>query len=90
MASKIQTKILDFRRRLKKQKKIMKSGQFFRISDANKKNSFSLEFMSPVSPIQWGSENRTCPVFEWLTLVRISNGPVFKWSKNKMAAKLLA
>ena len=37
--------------------------------------------------MQWGSENQTCPVFEWLTLVRISNGPVFKWFKNKMAAK---
>ena len=52
-----------------------------------KKNSFSLEFMSPVSPIQWGSENRTCLVFEWLTLVQISHGPVFKCFKNKLAAK---
>ena len=29
---------------------------------------------------QWGSENRTCPVFEWSTLVRFLNGPVFEWS----------
>ena len=31
-----------------------------------------------------------CLVFKWLTLVRILNGPVFKWSKNKIAAKSLA
>ena len=29
--------------------------------------------------IQWGSENRTCPDFEWLKVDRTANGPIFEW-----------
>ena len=29
--------------------------------------------------IQWGSENRTFPVFEWFKVDRFTNGPVFEW-----------
>ena len=29
-------------------------------------------------PVQWGSENRTCPVFEWSKVDRFPNGPVFE------------
>ena len=32
--------------------------------------------------IQWASENRTSPVFEWLKAVWLSNGSVFKWQLN--------
>ena len=35
-------------------------------------------------PCTVGSENRTCPVFEWSTLGRFSNGPVFEWSGFRM------
>ena len=31
------------------------------------------------SRLQWGSENRTCPVFEWSKVDRFTNGPVFEW-----------
>ena len=55
-----------------------------------------------LSNVQWGSKNRTCPVFEWCKVRQPSNGPVFKWDlktgqkvwfsngkKNKMAAKMI-
>ena len=29
------------------------------------------------SQLQWGSENRTCPVLKWSTLGRFSNGQPF-------------
>ena len=32
--------------------------------------------------IHWGSEYRTCPVFEWSKVVRSLNGTVFKWYLN--------
>ena len=37
--------------------------------------------------IQWGSENRTCPVFKWLKSVRSWNGSVFKWFWTKLRPK---
>ena len=30
--------------------------------------------------LQWGSENRTWPVFEWSKVDRFTNGPVFEWN----------
>ena len=30
--------------------------------------------MASICPMQWGSENRTCPVFEWLKVGRVWNG----------------
>ena len=29
--------------------------------------------------VQWGSENQTCSVFKWSTLIWILNGPKTKW-----------
>ena len=31
--------------------------------------------------VQWGSENWTCPVFEWLNVDQFTNGPVFEWQQ---------
>ena len=32
--------------------------------------------------LQWGSENRTCSVFEWSKAVWLWIGPVFKWFRQ--------
>ena len=71
---------------------------FFLVTSSQNEKRFYALFASNTSnceeklltALQWGSEYRTCPVFKWSTLIRFSNGSVFEWSKNKMAAKALA
>ena len=42
---------------------------------------------SLIFSLQWGSKNRTYPVFEWLKVDQTSNGPVFEWFWTKWQPK---